>query len=205
MTGDFKIVFTGGPCGGKSTLLPKVEKYLKEKEFNVVHVEEAPTWMHRNGILDEKLDSYLRERAIFKTRLEFEQSAVSSQGEGPKIILLDRGLFDGQAYCTGSEWCQICKYFRLKPSNLWDRYDLVIHLPSIAHHNPQAYLDLKDQNPARKESIKEAIVTDRKLTWAWAAHPNYHIIGDEDLNVRLFHILQRIDVSLVQQNQKVLV
>ena len=45
-----RIVFTGGPCAGKTTLIEKTEEYLKEKGYKVIVVQETATQLLKSGI-----------------------------------------------------------------------------------------------------------------------------------------------------------
>ena len=46
----YKIVLTGGPCGGKSTALDKVKKSLEENGISVYTVPEVATIIFTNGV-----------------------------------------------------------------------------------------------------------------------------------------------------------
>ena len=45
-----KIVITGGPCSGKSTMLNLIENTFKEKGYKVLIVSETATELIRGGI-----------------------------------------------------------------------------------------------------------------------------------------------------------
>lgn len=46
----YKIVLTGGPCGGKTTLLARLSPYLRERGFEVMTCPEAFTLLVMNGM-----------------------------------------------------------------------------------------------------------------------------------------------------------
>ena len=46
----FKFVFTGGPCGGKTTALARVFNFLRERAFEVITCPEAYTILGSNGM-----------------------------------------------------------------------------------------------------------------------------------------------------------
>ena len=45
----YKFVFTGGPCGGKTTALARVFSFLRERNFQVINCPEAYTLLNSNG------------------------------------------------------------------------------------------------------------------------------------------------------------
>jgi len=48
----YKFVFTGGPCGGKTTALARVFSFLRERNFQVINCPEAYTLLNSNGTND---------------------------------------------------------------------------------------------------------------------------------------------------------
>eukprot|EP00565_Helicotheca_tamesis_P002320 CAMPEP_0185739748 /NCGR_PEP_ID=MMETSP1171-20130828/36143_1 /TAXON_ID=374046 /ORGANISM="Helicotheca tamensis, Strain CCMP826" /LENGTH=124 /DNA_ID=CAMNT_0028411387 /DNA_START=7 /DNA_END=378 /DNA_ORIENTATION=- len=46
----YKIVLTGGPCGGKTTALARLSSYLRERGFEVLTCPEAYTILASNGM-----------------------------------------------------------------------------------------------------------------------------------------------------------
>ena len=54
-----KIVFTGGPCAGKTSIIKKIKKYLKEKNYEVIVVPETATLLKEAGINYQLLNNVL--------------------------------------------------------------------------------------------------------------------------------------------------
>ena len=46
----FRVCISGGPCGGKTTLLDKVREEFTKKGFKVITMPEVPTLVHNAGI-----------------------------------------------------------------------------------------------------------------------------------------------------------
>ncbi len=46
----FKFILTGGPCGGKTTAIARLQGFLKERGFRVYIAPEAATIMFLNGV-----------------------------------------------------------------------------------------------------------------------------------------------------------
>ncbi|CAN0309187.1 unnamed protein product, partial [Hapterophycus canaliculatus] len=53
----YKLVLTGGPCGGKTTALFRMGDFFRDKGFRVFTVPEAATSMFSNGINFEDLST----------------------------------------------------------------------------------------------------------------------------------------------------
>lgn len=84
-----KIVLTGGPCVGKTTLI----KMLEQLGFPVLN--EVATEIMKEGRIDPR-----EEPDSFQTEIIHRQLAVEAQlPPSDKPVFLDRGVFDGLAYC----------------------------------------------------------------------------------------------------------
>lgn len=46
----FKFILTGGPCGGKTTAIARLQGFLRERGFRVYIAPEAATIMFLNGV-----------------------------------------------------------------------------------------------------------------------------------------------------------
>ena len=100
----YRVVLTGGPCGGKSSALKDFTKKLNEHGYDVYTAPEVPTIMINGGCQypgmegKEELDAF--ETALLKLQLQMESSftqCAASTGR-PSVLVLDRGLMDPAAY-----------------------------------------------------------------------------------------------------------
>ncbi len=86
-----KIVITGGPCSGKTTVIEELAKrgfsVLKETAKEIVAI--------RRHIPMTKEESQIRQDLIFNEQLAKENKAEKKDCE---ILFLDRGLIDGLSY-----------------------------------------------------------------------------------------------------------
>src|SRR4051794_21237538 len=104
-----RIVFTGGPCGGKTTALTHVSERLASLGFRVFQVPETPTLLLRNGFSlaglgDSELLRFQQTTIRLVMALEegFQELArISGQ---PSVLLCDRGTMDPAAYCKPEAW-----------------------------------------------------------------------------------------------------
>ncbi|MCB0392385.1 MAG: ATP-binding protein [Bdellovibrionales bacterium] len=156
-----KIVLTGGPSAGKTTVATSLIKHFYD---DLVLVPEAASILYRGGFprCTEGLASLCKQRAIFKVQKELE---TLKEIENPsKSYICDRGTLDGLAYWGDNQDL----FFSQNGTNLEDelaRYDVVIHLEvaKMADYN-------SDHSDIRVESYKKAIEIDEKIKKAWEKH-----------------------------------
>lgn len=175
----YRIVLTGGPCGGKSTIINSVAKRLEDEGYNVIVVNETAREIMEKGNIakPEDRDYTLKfQEMILQEQLRKEKSVnILAQTEGNKntIILYDRGTMDNRAFLScQKDFDSILKKNNVTELNLLNRYDIVIHLASLATTNNKDYIN----DDIRKENPNEAKILDNKIATAWLLHPNFHII-----------------------------
>lgn len=124
-----RVVLTGGPCGGKSTVMSDLIQMLSDKNFLVLTMPEIATEMFNwsggrmwddfseAGPADDETWANLQyEMSSVQMRIEdsimmmAKQSLAKrrrmSEAEQPRgaVILLDRGVVDNVAYCREEAW-----------------------------------------------------------------------------------------------------
>lgn len=164
-----KIVLTGGPCAGKTTLVQLIQRAFPG---TVVSVPEAATLLFSGGFPRfTALEARRAEqRAIFRVQHELE---AAHHAEYPdQVLVLDRGTVDGAAY-----WPEGCdEFFGALGTTLeaeLRRYDQVIYLESADEAD---YLAHKAMNPNRKEDWREAKRLDEATRMLWAQHPGFVLV-----------------------------
>ena len=172
------VVITGGSCSGKTTTV----KWLRQKfgEPAVVYVPEAATLLLKGGFPAPKIDVPMNrkwqesfQKAVAAVQLEMEDMYREvARRRGAQLMICDRGLLDGAAYLPGgiNKFCALCQ---LDLPEIIKRYDLVIHLESLATADPKKYG--RSNNHHRFESLKEARYLEFKTRRAWKCHP-YRLI-----------------------------
>ena len=104
-----KIVLTGGPCAGKSTILAGIQDYLVEKGYYVITLDETATQLIRSNMppLMDRERVLIFQDIVLKTQLGKEISAIRYADELLKdekvIILCDRAIMDNKAYLPTEE------------------------------------------------------------------------------------------------------
>lgn len=92
------------------------------------------------------------------------------------VILIDRGLLDGSAYVSRSEWQALMDDLNMSVVMMRDnRYDGVLHMVTAAD-GAQEFYGLS--NEARYESASEATTKDKRIREAYMGHKNWHMIDN---------------------------
>ncbi len=161
-----KIAVTGGPSGGKTTLIETLKKELKSQ---VSVVQEAASILYRGGFPRRSTDENKvhAQRAIYFTQMELE-SLICHESKST-VIVCDRGSLDGAAYWPHAESMFFSSLSTTRDREL-KRYHWVIHLDTA----PLEQYD--DTDPVRIESYNEANSLNEKIRIAWRGHPQRFIV-----------------------------
>ena len=181
-----KIVLTGGPAAGKTTLVSRILKEFKQEDgWRVITIPETATELISGfgikpfgGCMSMlEFQDFVVADQLHKERLALE--AAQRVPEENILVLYDRALMDNKAYVSDEEYAQILARFdgRTEESVLRG-YDAVLHLITCAKGAEFAY---NLGNAARTESIEYAREMDDRTLRAWSRHPNLRII-DNDVN-----------------------
>lgn len=191
-----RVVLTGGPAAGKSTVLGRInESYSGLAQT----VPEAALILLDNGFPLPGPDMDWSEdwqRALQDAILPLQRSledtyTIKAQKLGHKVIVCDRGLLDGAAYTTGG----LPKYLERYQLNYYDtleRYKAVWHLGSTALTQPKIY-----EQQGRMEDLERAKNLETATLEAWKHHPNRLIIPAEgNLGNKIDRVLSLLDQLL---------
>lgn len=198
-----RIVITGGPCGGKSTVLGDLKQVLEDRNYIVFFMPEVATqafewsggrlWSDHQKTWDLKLSKSV---LLVEVQLAMEKAIVqmaknslvsrSTDAFPPRgaVVLLDRGCADYKAYCDQTTWTEVLETLGTTTGRLRDRrYDLVVHLVTAANGAEQFYTLVQAEGQdsefsARTETAEEARALDIKTQQAWQGFHNYHIVDN---------------------------
>lgn len=96
------------------------------------------------------------------------------------VILIDRGLMDGSAYVTRSQWQALMDDMQTSTLEIRDnRYEAVIHLMTAADGAAEFYQTLIGGEP-RYESLDEARQKDELLRQAYMGHQRWVLIKNSE-------------------------
>lgn len=195
----FKIVLTGGPCAGKTTLISRINQIFSLKGYRIFTVNEVATELIQNGLkpFGDCVDMETFQNFILDTQLAKEKTYIKAAEfvkEDKVIIIFDRGVLDGKAYISDEYFTKLLKARGLTESKLRNSYDLIIHLVTAANGAADAYnLD----NAARTEGIEEAIRLDNRTSQSWVGHKRLRIIDNStDFENKMKRALDEISLFL---------
>lgn len=189
-----RIVFTGGPCSGKTTFTSRAQQIFAERGYRVIIDHESATDLISGGISPATLGMYEFQKYVVDLQLKKEELCYRAAQEisGDKVLIfIDRGLNDDLAYVGEKAFEEILQEFNIGLDEINDRYDMVVHLVTSAKGKEEAYT--YSNNSARYETIEEARHMDDMALNAWEKHPNRVIIGNEtDFEVKMSKAIQSV-------------
>lgn len=197
----YRFVFTGGPCGGKTTALARVFSFLTERGFTVITCPEAFTTLRSNGMSSEFFGTEgmgtVIQDTVLQVQLALENgiyNVCKARGK-PGVILCDRGTMDGSVYMDKEEFNSMLANHNTDVVQMRDhRYDAVFHLITAADGAEQHYT--LENNMARTETKEEARKLDHLTQKAWLGHPHLYVLDNstdfEGKMSRLVNIVSKI-------------
>lgn len=179
-----KLSVTGGPGGGKSIAVEALRSALGGRivvvpEVASIVLRAFPNPRRKEVEWSQSWQTSLQ-RAILTAQFEAEAAwQLAAQHQGAKLIVCDRGILDGAAYCawTASEFCA---NWDLNLGEVFKRYLGVVHLQTLAEFSPELYTANLPTNPERFEDAERATELDRGLRRVWAEHSTYRFIPAGD-------------------------
>ena len=178
-----KIVLTGGPAAGKTTLISRILKEFKQEDgWRVITIPETATELisgfgikpFGNCMSMLKFQDFVIADQIHKEKLALWAAEVVPEKD--VLVIYDRALMDDKAYISDEEFAATRAGFDGRTEKtVLAGYDAVLHLVTCAKGAEFAY-DLG--NEARTESIEYAREMDDRTLRAWSGHPNLRIIDN---------------------------
>ena len=171
-----KIVITGGPCAGKTTLIGMLGPELVSRGCSVHVLEECATEVLAQGLTPTTCGSVLAfQRHVFDRQLDKEEAL--EQLDPSVVVLLDRGLMDNAGYLPDDELDMLLAERGMTRADAYARYDAVIHLVTAAIGAEQFFSHATNEH--RLEGVEEAVSVDKALIRGWSGHPNLQVIDNE--------------------------
>ncbi len=168
MADNPRIVLTGGPCGGKTTLLRELRAADPHGERWLLVPEAAPPLFQAG--LDGRRQNF--QQAVVKLQIALEQSCAAA-AHPQQVLLCHRGTLDALAYWMRNGWDE-GEFFAatgMSREEHYRRYLGVIHLQSVAIGAEGCYRRWPDAH--RPETIEQAAEIDRLCARVWSGHPRY--------------------------------
>jgi nicotinamide riboside kinase len=161
-----KIAITGGPSGGKTTLIDALKKEFGQK---IKIAPEAASILYKGGFPRIKNYSgyFHAQKAILTTQNELEHLLMENFPE--RLLVCDRGSLDSLAYWPDTE-DHFFKTINSTREQELAKYEWILHLDTAFEN------DYDTSNPIRTEDFHEALMLNDKIKKAWDGHPKRVIL-----------------------------
>lgn len=199
-----KVVLTGGPGSGKTTVIESIKKNYGGK-YKVIIVDETASYLINMGIRpfgENSIPLIDFQELVLKTQLSKEEVIDKSLEFLPDeniLIIYDRGIMDNAAYISEEEFKEVIERVKTKETiqDFFDRYDLVLNLVS------RKDFYTTDNNPARSETVDDALSLGEKTLKVWTGHKNLKIVSPkDDINDKIKDVLNYINDVLQEEQVK---
>jgi AAA domain len=170
-----RIVLTGGPGGGKSTLMHELRVTGLSGRRCVLVPEAASLVFQARGDHSEKSFQV----AVVRAQMALEE-ACADISRRELILLCHRGTLDPLAYWLRNGWDED-EFFALTGMGREDhlcRYTGVVHLQTAAIDAENYYQRLPYAR--RTETMAQAAALDQLCAHAWSAHPHFAFIDNSE-------------------------
>ena len=180
-SGFSRIVITGGPCAGKTSVLAYLQQELPEHQVRVVTVPESARPLIAAGLGPSVIGALEFQKRIIAVQMAQEElhSSIVQKCFDPAqkaVLLCDRGTMDSRAYIDEDSFNLVLEEGGWNIPTLRDaRYEAVVHLVTAAIGAEAFYVT----DTERKETFEEARALDERTQYAWVGHPHVSVIGNE--------------------------
>lgn len=192
-----KIVLTGGPAAGKTTLISRIFKEFKSEDgWKIITIPETATDLIAGfGIrpFGNCISMELFQYFVVSDQLHKEKMALAGAELVPEdkiLIIYDRAVMDDKAYVSDEDFVKTLAHFGKTEEEILASYDAVLHLTTCAKGAEYAY---NLGNAARSESVEHARHLDDLTLRAWSRHPARYIIDNsEDFEAKIDRAIAQI-------------
>lgn len=168
-----KIVLTGGPTAGKSSMLTAITGALN-RHVHVIPEVATINFSHLQVGIPTDHDHARRYNvhAVEMQRIFEDLGRLHAHQTGRQAVVMDRGVLDNEAYCP-----DVLQLIGSSREREYSEYLAVIHLAV----SPEGIYDqLRGNNPARpaSETYAVAMRLEESIRQSWGRHPNYHFVDN---------------------------
>lgn len=197
----WKMVLTGGPCGGKTTGQARLSTFFENLGWKVYRVPETATVLLGGGVNFADLPAYAAiefQENLLRTMIQIENSffALAEASERNCLVICDRGTMDASAFVSKDEWEDILVKNGCDEVDIRDnRYHQVVHMVTSAKGAEKFYSIV--EHATRKEGLDEARERDTRAAEAWIGHPYVDIIDNKsDFENKINRLISCVAVKM---------
>ncbi|XP_055601648.1 TRPL translocation defect protein 14 isoform X2 [Uranotaenia lowii] len=178
----YKLVLTGGPCGGKTTGQARLCTFFENIGWKVFRVPETATVLLSGGIKFSDLttdEAYKFQENLLRTMIQIENTFFELGKSCTRncLIICDRGVMDASAFVSKEKWERMMRTNNWNSVELRDnRYNHIVHMVSAAN-GAEAFYSTED-HVCRSEGVGLARELDYKSAAAWIGHPYFDVIDN---------------------------
>lgn len=141
-----RIVLTGGPAAGKTTLISRILKEFRQEDgWKVITIPETATELisgfgirpFGNCVSMEDFQYFVIEDQLHKERLALKGAEMVP--EDKVLIIYDRAVLDDKAYISDAQFAKTLAHFGKTEQEVLAGYDAVLHLVTCAKGAEFAY------------------------------------------------------------------
>ncbi|XP_067004207.2 TRPL translocation defect protein 14-like [Anabrus simplex] len=193
----YKIVLTGGPCGGKTTGQSRLCTFFENMGWKVFRVPETATILLSGGIKFSDLsveEAVKFQENLLKTMIQIEDTffALGESCSRDCLIICDRGAMDASAFISQETW------EKMMTANGWNnvelrdnRYNQIVHMVSAAN-GAEIFYSTED-HVCRSEGVEVARELDYKAAAAWVGHPYFDVIDNStDFETKICRMIDSV-------------
>lgn len=197
----WKLVLTGGPCGGKTTGQTRLSTFFENLGWKVYRVPETANILLSGGVSFAELTPEGAEKFqenLLKTMLQVENTFfdLAKCTDRNCLIICDRGAMDASAFISREQWETILARNGLDEVEIRDnRYNQVLHMMSAARGAEQFYTI--EHHASRSEGLELARELDLKAAEAWVGHPYVDLMDNsKDFESKINELIVKVAWSI---------
>lgn len=201
-----RIVLTGGPGTGKTTVLDKLKTVYEPQGYRVIIIDETATYFILKGIKpfgENAIDLVDFQELVMRMQLAKEEifdRAAEMMGEDAKVIIVyDRGAVDNCAYISQEQFEDVMARLNHVKSfaDLLNQYDAVIDLVGR-----KDFYTLEN-NAARSEDADYALELGANTLKSWLGHSKIKIVLPKDtMDEKVNEVLNIFNEVLAEKQVK---
>lgn len=201
-----RIVLTGGPGTGKTTVLDKIKTVYEPQGYRVIISDETATYLILKGIRpfgDNAIDLVDFQELVMGLQLSKEKvfdRAAEMMGEDAKVLIVyDRGAIDNCAYISQEQFEEVMT----RLNNQKTFADLINHYDAVIDLVGRKDFYTTENNEARSEAADYALELGSNTLKSWLGHSKIRIVlPKETMDEKVNEVLNIINEVLQEKPVK---